>query len=126
MKILLPSIDSRRKKADLLKKTTQDILLSLGAVIISPKISSPHIVTAAFDGYISENIVHFLEKKEIYVSTGSACSSKKASATFSAIGMEKYSSSSLRISFADDTEKNDIDIFASALEEALKTLKRKQ
>ncbi|MBQ6052731.1 MAG: cysteine desulfurase [Clostridia bacterium] len=126
VKILLPSIDSRRKKADLLKKKTQDILLSLGAVIISPKISSPHIVTAAFDGYISENIVHFLEKKEIYVSTGSACSSKKASATFSAIGMEKYSSSSLRISFADDTEKNDIDIFASALEEALKTLKRKQ
>lgn len=125
VKTLFPTISSRNQYAKSLKDKTAEKLLALGAKIISPEISSPHIITAAFPGYVSENIVHFLEKKEIYVSTGSACSSKKASATFSALGLEQYSQSSVRISFCDDTTPEDIDIFASALEEALKTLKRK-
>ena len=88
--------------------------------------STPHILTAAFPGYVSENIVHFLEKKEIYVSTGSACSSKKASATYTALGLEKYSHSALRISFCDDTTQQDTEIFSEALEEALNTLQKKK
>jgi cysteine desulfurase len=125
IKTLVRAVPSNREKTAELKRKTEDILSSLGAVIISPEASSPYIITAAFEGYMSENIVHFLEKKEIYVSTGSACSSKKASATFSALGLEKYARSSLRISFCDDTSPEDIDKFACALEDALKTLKRK-
>lgn len=125
VKTLYPTISARNEYTNMLKNKTEEKLVSLGAEIISPEISSSHIITAAFPGYVSENIVHFLEKKEIYVSTGSACSSKKASATFSALGLEKFSRSSLRISFCDDTTPEDIDIFASALQEALKTLKRK-
>ena len=126
VKTLFTTVEARREHAAALKEKTVKALVALGGIIVSPSVSSPHIVTAAFPGYVSENIVHFLEKRDIYVSTGSACSSKKASATFAALGLEKYSASSLRISFCDDTSSEDIDSFASALEEALKTLKRKQ
>ena len=126
VKELYETTGRRNEHAAVLKAALKDRLVSLGAEIISPEMSTPHILTAAFPGYVSENIVHFLEKKEIYVSTGSACSSKKASATYTALGLEKYSHSALRISFCDDTTQQDTEIFSEALEEALNTLQKKK
>ena len=126
IKELSGSVSKRNEALGEIKKELEEKLLSLGAEMISPENSSAHILTVAFPGYISENIVHFLEKKEIYVSTGSACSSKKASATYSALGLEKYSQSALRISFCDDTTKQDTDAFFTATEEALNTLIKKK
>ena len=123
---LLPTVNARNERMAMLKQRAVEKITELGGEIISPEISSPHILTAAFPGYVSENIVHFLEKKEIYVSTGSACSSKKASATFTALGLEKYSQSALRLSFCDDTKEEDIDLFAEALKEALGSLLKKK
>ena len=67
VKTLYPTISARNEYTNMLKNKTEEKLISLGAEIISPQISSSHIITAAFPGYVSENIVHFLEKKEIYV-----------------------------------------------------------
>lgn len=38
---------------------------------------APHIVSASFPGVRSEVLLHALEEKGIYVSSGSACSSNK-------------------------------------------------
>ncbi|OFW79398.1 MAG: hypothetical protein A2201_12535 [Alicyclobacillus sp. RIFOXYA1_FULL_53_8] len=47
-----------------------------GCVIQRTKEASPYIVSAAFPGLKGEVLVHALETKGLYVSTGSACSSK--------------------------------------------------
>lgn len=48
-----------------------------GAVIISPEDALPYILTVSFPRLKAEVLLHHLEDKNIYVSTGSACSSKK-------------------------------------------------
>lgn len=45
--------------------------------IISPSDASPYILNVAFDDVKSEVLLHHLEQKGIFVSTGSACSSHK-------------------------------------------------
>lgn len=45
--------------------------------ILSPDDSSPYILNVAFENVRSEVLLHHLEQKGIYVSTGSACSSHK-------------------------------------------------
>lgn len=51
--------------------------------------TAPHIVSVSFDGVRSEVLLHALEEKEIYVSSGSACSSNHPgiSGTLKAIGV---------------------------------------
>lgn len=46
-------------------------------MIISPEESSPYILNVSFENLRSEVLLHHLEGKNIYVSTGSACSSRK-------------------------------------------------
>lgn len=112
--------ENTKKLCELTKKKVTD----LGAKIITPETASPYIVSAAFEGYLAENIVHFLEKREIYVSTGSACSSKKAGNTYKAIGMENYAKSIIRISFCDNTTENDIETLSDGLSEAIKSIQK--
>ncbi len=56
-----------------------------------PRPKSPYIVSASFEGLKGEVLVHALEAKGLYVSTGSACSTRgghvKASHVLSAMGL---------------------------------------
>ena len=88
---------------------------------------APHIVNASFLGIRSEVLLHSLEEKGIYVSSGSACSSHKraASATLTAIGCNKAEiESSVRFSFSELTTEEEIDKTAEALNELLPVLRR--
>lgn len=63
---------------------------------------APHILNVSFKNVRGEVLVHYLEDKGIYVSTGSACSSKVKSDNriLKAIGLEKeYVDGTIRISF---------------------------
>ena len=53
-----------------------------GAVINSPENSLHCILNVSFTGVRSEVLLHVLESKGIYVSSGSACNSKKNSASY--------------------------------------------
>ena len=88
---------------------------------------APHIVNASFLGIRSEVLLHSLEEKGIYVSSGSACSSHKraASATLTAIGCSKAEiESSVRFSFCEQTTEEEIDCTVEALKELLPVLRR--
>lgn len=50
---------------------------SLDYMIVTPEKSSPYILNAAFRGLKAEVLLHHLEARNIFVSTGSACSSRK-------------------------------------------------
>ena len=72
-------------------------------------------------------LLHALEDKGIYVSSGSACSSNHPaiSGTLRAIGVEKdLLDSTLRFSFGLFNTKEEVDICISALEELLPVLRK--
>lgn len=73
-----------------------------------------HIINISFDGYIGENVLHFLEMCGILVSVGSACSSRSKSRgrVLKAQGFDF--SSAVRISFCPQNTKAEIDEFFKA------------
>ena len=89
--------------------------------------SAPHIISASFEGVRAEVLLHALEAKGIYVSSGSACASNKpaTSATLLAIGLpKKLLDSTLRFSLSVESSKTDIDETLNVLEEELPKLRR--
>ncbi|MFW6266285.1 MAG: cysteine desulfurase family protein [Halanaerobiales bacterium] len=82
------------------------------------KCSAPHIINISFAGLKGEVIVHSLESDGIYVSTGSACHSRKneQSEVLKAIGLAaKYKEGTIRISLSRHITKKEIDVFLKSL-----------
>ena len=88
---------------------------------------APQIVSLSFEGVRSEVLLHALEEKGIYVSSGSACSSNHPaiSGTLKAIGVKKeLLDSTLRFSFGMFNKKEEIDYAIEVLKELLPVLRR--
>lgn len=105
-----------------LKNLAEDKLSALGGIVLSPRNASPFILNIAFPGYVAENILHYLSNHEIYVSTGSACSSKKGSHVLKAVGQEKLQKSSIRLSFSNYNNQEEILFLCNVMEKALKDI----
>ena len=93
--------------------------------------SAPHIVSVSFEGIRSEVLLHSLEDRGIYVSSGSACSSNnhagnhKGSKTLRNIHLkENLLDSTLRFSFSVHTTEEEIDYALEVLGELLPVLKK--
>ena len=89
--------------------------------------SAPQIVSASFEGVRAEVLLHALEEKGVYVSSGSACSSNHPaiSGTLKAIGVKKeLLDSTLRFSFGIFNEPSEADYCADCIEELLPVLRR--
>ena len=89
--------------------------------------SAPHVVSASFEGIRAEVLLHALEEKGVYVSSGSACSSNHPaiSGTLQAIGIRKdLLDSTIRFSFGIYNEPEEADYAADCLEELLPVLRR--
>lgn len=85
---------------------------------------APHVVHFSCPGYRPEVLIHRLEEKDIYISTRSACASgdQEPSRVLAAMGLSReLAVSGLRVSYSEDNTAEDMDLFADALEEALKT-----
>ncbi|MCQ2537642.1 MAG: cysteine desulfurase [Lachnospiraceae bacterium] len=90
-------------------------------------LTAPHIVSCGFEGVRSEVLLHALEEKGVYVSSGSACSSNHPaiSGTLKAIKSEqKYLDSTIRFSFCVNTTEEEIDYALETLKELLPVLRR--
>ncbi|MEE3467045.1 MAG: cysteine desulfurase family protein [Eubacterium sp.] len=88
---------------------------------------SPYIISVGIEGIKSEVLLHALEDKEIYVSSGSACSSNHPgiSDTLTAIGVEKaYLDSTIRFSLSRFTTKDELTYTLEVLQQLLPTLRR--
>ncbi|MCR5322331.1 MAG: cysteine desulfurase [Lachnospiraceae bacterium] len=84
------------------------------------RLSAPHIVSVSFDGIKAEVLLHALEERGIYVSSGSACSSNHPgiSGTLKAIGVPaKLLDSTLRFSFCADNTIEEVDHCVECLKE---------
>ena len=88
--------------------------------------SAPHIVSASVKGVRAEVLLHSLEEKGIYISSGSACASNKpaVSATLKAIGVDKdLLDSTVRFSFSVLTTKDEIDYALLNFKETIEKLR---
>lgn len=113
------NLEKNMQKVKILADRTKSEIEKLGGIIVSPEDASDYIVSAALKGYIAENILHYLSRKDIFVSTGSACSSKKGSHVMESLGLSEYSKNTLRISFSSYNSEEDVEIFARELKNAL-------
>ena len=89
--------------------------------------SAPQIVSVGFAGVRSEVLLHALEEKGVYVSSGSACSSNHPaiSGTLKAVGVKKeLLDSTLRFSFGMFNTLEEVDYAVDVLKELLPVLTR--
>lgn len=89
--------------------------------------TAPHIVSVSFDGIRSEVLLHSLEDKGVYVSSGSACASNHPglSGTLRAIGVKKeLLDSTIRFSFSVNTTKDELNYAIEQLNEILPVLRK--
>lgn len=94
-------------------------------VINSPEKGCPHLLNISVPGIPSEIMLHSLEEREIYVSSGSACAKGAISSTLEAYGLPpERVRSALRISFSKDTTAEEISLFAEALKDTIGRLSR--
>ena len=79
VEIMNKDLDSKIEKIQSLKVLLKEEILKNieGVKVNSPEDGVCHILNVSFENIRGEVLLHFLEQKNIYVSTGSACSSKK-------------------------------------------------
>lgn len=122
----LPNPQAHLFKMRELYNYAKEKILSDGDVIINSSDDGlPYILNISIPGYRSETMLHFLESKDIFVSSGSACAKGSTSYVLKEIGAnEKLQDSMLRISFDYTTEKQDIDKLCEALLLAKKQIRK--
>ncbi len=125
VKKLVPTISERYEKVGGLKKYLLDKLSGIeGVVVNSPEDGSPYVVNISAVGKRSEIMLHFLESKEIYVSSGSACSKGQQSGVLGEFGIrDKRADSALRISMTAETTEAELDLFCEALCEGMEKVR---
>lgn len=117
-------------KVDLLKKYFVHELNVLDNILINSPLTEgflPYILSVSFQGVRGEVLIHALEDKSIFVSTGSACSSKKLSYSpiLAHIGLNKKDAEgTIRFSFNEENTIEEIDYAIDNLNISLKFLRR--
>ena len=89
--------------------------------------TAPHVLSVTVEGIGSEVLLHALEDKNVYVSSGSACSSNHPalSGTLQAIGLEKSKvESTIRFSFSVYTTEEEIDYAVEQMQELIPVLRK--
>ena len=97
-----------------------------GVTVNSPADASPYVLNFSIPGVRSETMLHFLESKEVYVSSGSACSKGAASHTLTAMKLPAARiDGALRVSFCDTSTQEDVRALLDGLDEGLTMLQRR-
>ena len=122
---LSPTIKERYERVSELKARLAELLSAIeGVGINSPEDGSPYVVNISAAGKRSEIMLHYLEGREIYVSSGSACSKGQQSGVPAQFGITgKRADSALRISMTADTTEAEIEAFAAALAEGIASVR---
>ncbi len=96
-----------------------------GVVINSNEDTSPYVVNLSFLDCKGEVLVHALEEKNIYCSTGSACHKGSGSQILMNYGLSpEICSSGIRVSFCTENTKEEVDLLKQALTEIVPMLRR--
>lgn len=120
------SMQVRKERMSILEKYLKESIADMDGVVLNSREGAiPSIVNISVIGIRSEIMLHFLENRNIYVSSGSACALGAKSHVLAAMGYDSARiDSAIRISFGRDTEKEDIDELVAAIKDAMSALCR--
>lgn len=120
------NMTERTEKLEELRKYFLEKAEKMDGVQVNSTASAvPYIINISLKGIRSEIVLHFLEEREIYISSGSACSKGAKSGVLGEFGISPaLEDSALRISFTHENTKEETDEFFAALEAAEKRLRR--
>ncbi|MFG6148262.1 cysteine desulfurase family protein [Halobacillus sp. B23F22_1] len=97
-------------------------------IVNSPQEGAPHILNISVPGVKPEVMVHALAEKEIFISTKSACSSKRpdVSSVLQACNLREHvTTSALRISLSYQNDRSEVEPFMKSFQQAVHYLKGK-
>jgi cysteine desulfurase len=122
--ILCTTIEERYSKVSALRDYLLEKLSPLDWVTINSKENAlPYIVNISVKGIRSEIMLHYLETKGVYISSGSACSKGEKSGVLGQFGLsDKLSDSAIRVSFCETNTPQDVDALVTALQQGFESL----
>ena len=91
--------------------------------IFSPEDGASHVLCFAIKGVRGEVVVHAFENHGIYISTTSACSSKKGDSSSTLYAMDvptEWATGAVRVSFSNDNTKEEVEQFIKVLHQLMK------
>lgn len=91
--------------------------------IFSPEDGASHVLCFAIKGVRGEVVVHAFGNHGIYISTTSACSSKKADSSSTLYAMDvptEWATGAVRVSFSNDNTKEEVEKFIKVLHQLMK------
>ena len=91
--------------------------------IFSPEDGASHVLCFAIKGVRGEVVVHAFENHGIYISTTSACSSKKGDSSSTLYAMDvptEWATGAVRVSFSNDNTKEEVEQFIEVLHQLMK------
>lgn len=127
LRLLMENKKEKIDKLNGMKKVMLEYLSGLDKVtVFSPEESAPHILCFGIKNIRGEVVVHALEKHDIYISTTSACSSRKKEKIHSIREMGhslKEAESAVRISWSSLNSLEEVDAFKRAFDSVYSQLK---
>lgn len=105
-----PTIAKRFSYAEMLRDFFLQEIAEIPEIHVNSTLQgTPYIISIAVEGIRSEIMLHYLESKQIYVSSGSACSKGAKSGVLTQYRIpDDLADSTLRISFSEETTQQDI------------------
>ena len=91
--------------------------------IFSPEDGASHVLCFAIKGVRGEVVVHAFENHGIYISTTSACSSKKGDSSSTLYAMDvptEWATGAVRVSFSNGNTKEEVEQFIDVLHQLMK------
>lgn len=124
--LLMQEREENHKRITQIRDALLEGLTNLPDICInSPADATPYILNFSALGVRSEIMLHFLEEKGIYVSSGSACAKGGASHVLASMGMDhQRADSAIRLSFGRYNTLEEVPVFLQALQEGLNRFRK--
>ena len=122
-KALRMALEEKSITGELRNQLWNELVQKTGIRIFSPEEGASHILCFAIKGVRGEVLVHAFENHGIYISTTSACSSKKADSSSTLYAMDvptEWATGAVRVSFSNDNTTEEVEQFVDVLHQLMK------
>ena len=122
-KALRMALEEKSVTGELRSQLWKEIATKSEIRIFSPEDGASHVLCFAIKGVRGEVVVHAFENHGIYISTTSACSSKKGDSSSTLYAMDvptEWATGAVRVSFSNDNTKEEVEQFIEVLHQLMK------
>ena len=122
-KALRMALEEKSVTGELRSQLWKELATKSEIRIFSPEDGASHVLCFAIKGVRGEVVVHAFENHGIYISTTSACSSKKGDSSSTLYAMDvptEWATGAVRVSFSNDNTKEEVEQFIDVLHQLMK------